>query len=56
MLNGMTFERLRLTSLRGCRTRVYLPYGQEWYLYLCHRLAEYPPNIYRAFADAVGIT
>jgi proline dehydrogenase len=40
---------------RGYRTRIYLPYGQEWYLYLCHRLAEYPPNIYLAIADAVGM-
>lgn len=38
----------------GYRARVYLPYGEEWYLYLCHRLAEYPPNIYQAVADAVS--
>lgn len=23
-------------------------YGQEWHLYFFHRLAEYPPNMYRA--------
>lgn len=55
MLNGVTPEHLRLASVRGYRTRVYLPYGKEWYLYLCHRLAENPPNIYRAIADMVGI-
>jgi proline dehydrogenase len=55
MLYGITPERLQMMQKRGYRTRVYLPYGQEWYLYLCHRLAEYPPNIYRAIADAVGI-
>ncbi|MCR2803914.1 proline dehydrogenase family protein [Paenibacillus soyae] len=31
--------------------RVYLTYGREWYLYLCHRIAEYPPNIYQAIVD-----
>ena len=40
----------------GYRTRTYLPYGREWYLYLCHRLAEHPPNLYRALADAAGVT
>ncbi len=34
--------------------RVYLTYGQEWYLYLCHRIAEYPPNLYQALIDMVG--
>lgn len=38
---------------RGYRTRVYLPYGQEWFLYLCHRLAENPRNLFSAIADAI---
>jgi proline dehydrogenase len=54
MLYGVTPERLQLMRDRGYRTRVYLPYGEEWYLYLCHRLAEYPPGIYQALADAAG--
>ncbi|MBP2000224.1 proline dehydrogenase [Paenibacillus shirakamiensis] len=33
--------------------RIYLPYGEEWYLYLCHRIAEHPPNIYTAFIDVI---
>ncbi|WP_411348712.1 proline dehydrogenase family protein [Paenibacillus sp. WLX2291] len=33
--------------------RVYLTYGQEWYLYLCHRIAEYPPNLFQALIDIV---
>jgi len=43
----------RLEGLRdlGYRTRVYLPYGKEWYLYLCHRLAEFPPNVFQAIVD-----
>src|SRR5579875_2245957 len=55
MLYGVTPERLEMMRNRGYQTRIYLPYGQEWYLYLCHRLAEHPPGIYQAIADAVGI-
>ena len=49
-------ESARPSQMRdlGYKTRVYLPYEEEWYLYLCHRLAEHPPNIYRAIADAKG--
>ncbi len=54
MLYGVTPERLEAMRERGHRTRMYLVYGEEWYLYLCHRLAEHPPNIYRAVADAAG--
>jgi len=55
MLKGV--ERGRLTRMRdlGYTARVYLPYGEEWYLYLCHRLAEHPPNIYRAISDAAEV-
>jgi proline dehydrogenase len=53
MLKGVTAERLQALRDQGYRTRVYLPYGQEWYLYLCNRLAEYPPNVYQAIVDAV---
>ncbi|MFB9326117.1 proline dehydrogenase family protein [Paenibacillus aurantiacus] len=38
----------------GYPVRVYVTYGEEWYLYLCHRIAEFPPNLYRALADVVG--
>jgi proline dehydrogenase len=55
MLYGVTPDRLQLVRERGYRARVYLPYGREWYLYLCHRLAEYPPNIYRAIGDAADM-
>lgn len=54
MLRGVEFERLEKMRGLGYRTRVYLPYGLEWYLYLCHRLAEHPPNIYQAIEDAVA--
>ncbi len=55
MLHGVEPERLRSMRDLGYNTRVYLPYGREWHLYLCHRLAEHPPNIYRAIAEAVGV-
>lgn len=54
MLHGVQGERLEGMRDLGYRTRVYLPYGTEWYLYLCHRLAEHPPNILRAVTDAVA--
>jgi proline dehydrogenase len=36
---------------KGYKTRIYLTYGKDWYLYLFHRLAEYPKNIYNAIVD-----
>ena len=53
MLYGVHPDLLRQMKQAGYQTRLYLPYGTEWYLYLCHRLAEYPPNIYQALADCV---
>jgi hypothetical protein len=52
MLKGVTPERLQTMKDYGYRTRVYLPYGREWHLYLCNRLAEHPPNLYQAVTDA----
>src|SRR5699024_10809852 len=37
----------------GRPVRSYLTYGSEWYLYLTHRIAEYPPNIYVAITDII---
>lgn len=56
MLRGVTLERLDAMHQRGYRTRIYLPYGQEWHLYLCNRLAEHPPNLYQAVADLISKT
>ena len=53
MLQGVTPERLKAMSEYGYPARVYLPYGQEWHLYLCNRLAEYPPNFYQGIVDVV---
>lgn len=39
----------------GYPTRQYVVYGQEWFLYVCHRIAEQPDRLYQAVADVVGI-
>jgi proline dehydrogenase len=38
---------------RGYRTRQYIVYGEEWFLYVCNRIAEEPERIYQAVTDAV---
>lgn len=32
----------------GVPVRIYVTYGDERFLYLCRRIAEYPPNLYEA--------
>lgn len=53
MLYGVRPERLSELRQSGNRCRVYLPYGEEWYLYVCHRIAEHPENLYRALVDMI---
>ncbi len=53
MLHGVTPYRLDAVANAGYATQVYLVYGREWYLYLCHRLAEHPPSLLEALADCV---
>lgn len=53
MLKGVCPERLNALKERGLSTRVYLPYGQEWFLYLLNRVAEYPPSLFDAVAAMV---
>lgn len=50
MLRGVCSEQLSILQKRGYPTRSYLPYGQEWFLYLFNRLAEYPPSVFEAIA------
>ncbi|MED4171092.1 proline dehydrogenase family protein [Halalkalibacterium halodurans] len=54
MLYGIQPSQLKLFKEKGYQTRVYLTYGHEWFLYLCHRLAEYPENIYTALIDIIN--
>lgn len=53
MLQGVMPERLDALAASGFATRTYLVYGREWYLYLCHRLAEHPPSLFDALAEVV---
>ncbi|UFJ39870.1 proline dehydrogenase family protein [Brevibacillus humidisoli] len=51
MLYGIQPELSKQLREKGVKLRIYLTYGTEWYLYLCHRLAEHPPNLFVALAD-----
>ncbi|QQK77397.1 proline dehydrogenase family protein [Salicibibacter cibarius] len=53
MLYGIRPDLCKQLKDDGFPVRVYLTYGSEWYLYLVHRIAEYPPNIYVAITDMI---
>ncbi len=53
MLDGVRPDLIKKVKNDGHKARVYVTYGTEWYLYLAHRIAEYPPNIYTAVADVI---
>jgi len=53
MLYGIRSDLLRDLKNNEHNCKVYLTYGQEWYLYLCHRIAEYPENLYFAVTDMI---
>lgn len=50
---GIRPERAAKMRDLGHPVRIYLPYGTEWFLYLCHRIAEHPPNLYQALIDII---
>lgn len=54
MLYGVRPELLNELRKKEYRCRVYLTYGSEWYLYLCHRIAEQPENLYLAVTDIIN--
>ncbi len=54
MLYGIRPDLIHQLKAKGYRCKVYLTYGREWYLYLCHRLAEYPENLFLAVADIIN--
>lgn len=54
MLDGVRPDLIKKVKDQGYHARVYVTYGTEWYLYLAHRIAEYPPNIYTAVSDIIG--
>lgn len=45
MLYGIRTDLLRELARAGYRTRVYVPYGADWYAYFTRRLAERPANL-----------
>ncbi|AEJ38555.1 Proline dehydrogenase [Sulfobacillus acidophilus TPY] len=54
MLYGVKFSVLKSLAREGYRTRVYVPYGEDWYAYYVRRIAERPANLLffmRALAD-----
>ncbi|MCM3410187.1 proline dehydrogenase family protein [Metabacillus litoralis] len=53
MLDGVRPDLLRSLKEDNIQTKVYVTYGSEWYLYLVHRIAEYPPNIYTFISDMI---
>ncbi len=53
MLDGVRPDLLRSLKEDNIQTRVYVIYGSEWYLYVVHRIAEYPPNIYTFISDMI---
>ncbi|MGG1638821.1 proline dehydrogenase family protein [Paenibacillus sp. NRS-1760] len=54
MLYGIRPDLSSKLKAAGHPIRIYLTYGHEWYLYLCHRIAEYPPNLFQAVIDTVS--
>lgn len=55
MLYGIRPELSAKLRAAGYPVRIYVTYGHEWFLYLCHRIAEYPPNLYRAVANMASV-
>ncbi|WP_282940262.1 proline dehydrogenase family protein [Paenibacillus sp. RC67] len=53
MLYGIRPELSSNLHAAGVPVRIYLTYGEEWYLYVCHRIAEFPPNLYLAVTDII---
>ncbi len=45
MLYGVGFNLLKSLADQGYRTRVYVPYGEDWYAYYVRRVAERPANL-----------
>lgn len=45
MLYGIKLSVLRELARAGHATRVYVPYGEDWYAYFSRRLAERPANV-----------
>jgi proline dehydrogenase len=54
MLLGLGGTQLDQLKQSGYKTREYVVYGKEWFLYVCNRIAEEPVRVYQALVDAMG--
>ncbi len=53
MLDGVRPDLLKSLKEDSIQAKVYITYGSEWYLYVVHRIAEYPPNIYTFISNII---
>ena len=54
ILMGLGSDRLDTMRARGYPTREYVVFGQEWFLYVCNRIADRPHRALTAIADAIA--
>lgn len=54
MLYGIQPNLLNELKNKGYPCKIYLTYGNDWFLYVCHRIAEHPENIYQFIIDIVS--
>jgi proline dehydrogenase len=54
MLLGLGTELLDDLQRRGYRTREYVVFGDQWWLYVLNRIAEHPERVITALADLDG--
>ena len=53
VLFGLGDDAISTLRARGLHTRQYIVYGEEWFLYVCNRIAEEPARLYQAVVDAI---
>lgn len=54
MLYGIQPNLLNELKNKGYPCKIYLTYGNDWFLYICHRIAEHPENLYQFITDIVS--
>ncbi len=52
-LLGIATDQLMDLMCAGHPSKIYIVYGQEWFLYLCNRLAENPMKLFLALEDVI---
>ncbi|SEG43602.1 proline dehydrogenase [Nonomuraea solani] len=56
MLLGLGTDLLARMQERGHRVREYVVFGDEWWLYVCNRIAEDPTRLFQALTDVTSIS